>query len=277
MRETNVQTDGLTVGVGILDVEDLRRRVRQVYRDVAIHPEQGFHFETGRALAERLGYPPEELDAIPAGAIESFAGVGYPLNLAGIRAGESVLDLGSGSGMDSMLAGRQVGPAGRVLGVDLTREQFAKAARLAADAGLPQVEFRFGSIEHLEIDDQCIDVVVSNGAINLAVDKLAVFAEAARVLRPGGRLALADIVSERRLPERVVCDASLWASCIGGAAKRDDYMATIVDAGFTIETLRENQQYRFLSGRAIDAAERWGVTSISLLAVRNPHATSVRS
>ena len=174
-----------------LDVRDLRQRVRLMYRDVAVHPDRTFHFETGRPLAERLGYPPSELDAIPPGAIESFAGVGYFFDLADLRAAETVLDLGSGSGMDSLLAARAVGSAGWVVGIDLTEEQLAKATGLAAAAGLPQAEFRRGLIERLPVDDAIVDVVISNGVINLSPDKRAVFAEAARVLRPRGRLALA--------------------------------------------------------------------------------------
>ena len=251
-----------------LDVRDLRQRVRLMYRDVAVHPDRTFHFETGRPLAERLGYPPSELDAIPPGAIESFAGVGYFFDLADLRAAETVLDLGSGSGMDSLLAARAVGSAGWVVGIDLTEEQLAKATGLAAAAGLPQAEFRRGLIERLPVDDAIVDVVISNGVINLSPDKRAVFAEAARVLRPRGRLALADIVTATPLPPAVTCDASLWAACIGGAAQVDDYLAAITRAGFEIQTVRDNDQYRFVSEQAVNATARWGVSSVSILARR---------
>jgi len=239
-----------------------------MYRDVAVHPDRTFHFETGRPLAERLGYPPSELDAIPPGAIESFAGVGYFFDLADLRAAETVLDLGSGSGMDSLLAARAVGSAGWVVGIDLTEEQLAKATGLAAAAGLPQAEFRRGLIERLPVDDAIVDVVISNGVINLSPDKRAVFAEAARVLRPRGRLALADIVTATPLPPAVTCDASLWAACIGGAAQVDDYLAAITRAGFEIQTVRDNDQYRFVSEQAVNATARWGVSSVSILARR---------
>jgi SAM-dependent methyltransferase len=194
------------------DTKDLEERVKQLYRDVALRPADTFHFETGRALALRLGYPPDQLDAIPAAAVESYAGVGYFLDLAAMGAGETVVDLGSGSGTDSLLAARLVGPGGRVIGVDMTDAQLDKAARLAAAGGLDQVEFRHGHIERLPLDDGRADVVISNGVINLSPDKSAVFAEAARVLRRGGRLALADIVTDDQLPDGVTRDASLWAA-----------------------------------------------------------------
>ncbi len=251
-----------------LDTRDLRDRVRQMYGEVADEPGREFHFETGRALAERLGYPPAELDGIPAGAIESFAGVGYVLDLARIQPGERVVDLGSGSGMDSFLAARQAGPTGSVVGVDMTARQLAKARRLAEEAGLAQVEFREGMIERPPLEDGSVDVVISNGVINLSPDKPAVFAAAARALRPGGRLAIADIVTEHQLPEGITCDAALWAACIGGAAQRERYGEMIEAAGFEIRTARPNAAYRFISERAANATRKYGVTSVSLLAVR---------
>jgi arsenite methyltransferase len=249
-----------------LDTTELEERVKRMYEEVAREPERDFHFETGRALAERLGYPSADLDRIPAPAIDSFAGVGYFLDLAAIEAGEAVLDLGSGSGMDSFLAARAAGEAGRVVGVDMTEAQLAKAEQLARDGDLPNVAFRAGYIERPPVEDGSFDCVISNGVINLSPDKPAVFAAAARALRAGGRLALADIVSERQLPEGVTCDASLWAACIGGAMQRDRYRDAIEAAGFEIEAWRENTEYRFVSERADNATQKYGVTSISLLA-----------
>jgi arsenite methyltransferase len=251
-----------------LDTTELEERVKRMYQEVALEPEHEFHFETGRALAERLGYPPEDLDRIPAAAIESFAGVGYFLDLAAIEPGETVLDLGSGSGTDSFVAALKAGREGRVVGVDMTEEQLAKARRLADEAGFAQVEWRAGYIERPPVDDAAFDCVISNGVINLSADKAAVFAAVARALRPGGRLALADIVSAKQLPEGVTCDASLWAACIGGAMQRDGYRAAIEAAGFEIETWRVNSAYRFASERADNATQKYGVTSISLLARR---------
>jgi arsenite methyltransferase len=251
-----------------LDTQELERRVKHMYQEVALEPDSEFHFETGRALAERLGYPSDDLDRIPAAAIESFAGVGHFLELASIAPGETVLDLGSGSGMDSFLAALAAGPDGRVVGVDMTDEQLAKAERLAAEAGVRNVEFRRGYIEEPPIDEQAFDCAISNGVINLSPDKPTVFAAVARALRPGGRLALADIVSTEQLPEGVTCDASLWAACIGGAMQRDRYREAIERAGLEIEEWRENPQYRFVSERADNAVRKYGVTSISVLARR---------
>jgi arsenite methyltransferase len=251
-----------------LDTSELEQRVKRMYEEVALEADNEFHFETGRALAERLGYPAAGLDQIPAEAIESFAGVGYFLDLAAIVPGESVMDLGSGSGMDSLLAAALTGAGGRVVGIDMTDAQLAKARRLAAEGGVANAEFRDGYIERPPVDDGTFDCVISNGVVNLSPDKPAVFAAAARALRPGGRLALADIVSAEQLPEGVTCDAALWAACIGGAMQRDRYREAIDAAGFEIETWRENTAYRFVSERADDATRKYGVTSISLLARR---------
>lgn len=251
-----------------LDTTELKQRVQSMYEEVALQPEREFHFETGRPLAERLGYPPADLDRIPAAAIESFAGVGYYLDLAAIAPGETVLDLGSGSGMDSFLAALATGPDGKVIGIDMTEAQLAKSRRLGEEAGFGAAEFRAGYIETPPVDDASVDCVISNGVINLSPDKPAVFAAAARALRPGGRLALADIVSEHQLPESVTCDASLWAACIGGAMQRDGFRRAIEAAGFEIEAWRENSDYRFVSDRADNATQKYGVTSISLLARR---------
>ena len=251
-----------------LDTGELEERVKRMYEEVALEPQREFHFETGRPLAERLGYPAADLDRIPAGAIESFAGVGYFLDLAAIEPDDTVLDLGSGSGTDSFLAALAAGSSGRVIGIDMTDKQLAKAERLARDEGFTGVEFRQGYIERPPVEDATADCVISNGVINLSPDKPAVFAAAARALRPGGRLALADIVSAKQLPEGVTCDASLWAACIGGAMQRDSYREAIEAAGFAVETWRENSAYRFVSERADNATEKYGVTSISLLAVR---------
>ncbi|HEU4940580.1 MAG TPA: methyltransferase domain-containing protein [Candidatus Eisenbacteria bacterium] len=238
-----------------------------MYRHVAEQPDGEYHFEMGRPLAERLGYPPDMLARIPRGAIESFAGVGYFFDLAALGEGEAVVDLGSGSGMDVFFAATQVGSKGRVVGVDFTVEQLDKARRLAAEAGFDQLELREGRIESLPIEDGSVDCVISNGVINLAPDKEEVFTEAARVLRSGGRIAIADIVSEQQLKESIVCDVDLWASCIGGAAQQDAYREAIEAAGLRIERIKDNP-YAFISERARNASEKYGVKSVSVLAVK---------
>lgn len=168
--------------------------------------------------------------------------------------------------MDAFYAASLVGPTGRVSGVDFTAEQLAKARRLADEAGLTHVEFLEGRIEKLPLPDASADCVISNGVINLCPDKQAVFSEAARALRPGGRLA-ADIVTEQQLTEAIVCTADLWASCIGGAAQGDEYAAAIEGAGLEILEVRGNP-YAFLSDQARGASDRYGVKSISVLAVK---------
>ncbi len=251
-----------------LDLDVLRGAIRHEYEQVATCPTRGFHFHTGRPLAERLGYPAADIAGVPAGSLESFAGVGNPYVFGRMRLGETVLDVGSGAGLDSLIAARQVGPTGRVIGVDMTDAQLAKARRLADEHGFTGVEFRKGYIEQPPVDPDSCDCIVSNGVINLSPDKPAVFAAAAAALRTGGRLALADIVTAQQLPEGVTCDAALWAACIGGAMQRDHYRAAIENAGFEIETWRENAEYRFVSTRADNATRKYGVTSISLLARR---------
>lgn len=251
-----------------VDVKELETKVQDMYRAVAEDPRGEFHFEMGRGLAERLGYPGADLDRIPAEAIESFAGVGHFFHLAALKVGECVVDLGSGSGMDSFIAALHVGRAGRVIGVDMTDAQLAKAERLRDKVGLVQVTYRKGYIEQVPIEDAVADCVISNGVINLAPDKDLVFKEAARLLKPGGRLAIADIVTERPLPETVVCNATLWAACIGGAAQQDRYREQIEAAGLRIERVQENPEYGFLSRSAKNAVEKWGVKSVSILAVK---------
>lgn len=253
-----------------VDIRALETKVKAMYRDVAENPHGRFHFETGRSLAERLGYPPGDLDVIPAEALDSFAGVGYFFDLAALVPGEVIVDLGSGSGADAFVAAAAVTGSGRVIGIDFTPEQLDKARRLVRRAGLENVDFQEGRIENLALKNASVDCVISNGVINLSPNKARVFAEAARVLRPGGRLALADIVTERQLTEAIVCNADLWASCIGGAAQEDTYQSLVEAAGLEVTRVRENA-YAFVSDQAQGATTRYGVKSISLLA-RKPRA-----
>ncbi len=249
-----------------LDRAELVRQVKALYRQVAQQPSAAYHFPLGRPLAERLGYPAELLDRIPAEALASFAGVGYALDLAGLAPGMRVLDLGSGSGTDSFTAALLVGSTGQVTGVDMTDEQRAKADRLRDGAG--HIRFVPGRLEDLPFEDAAFDVVISNGVVNLCPDKARVFAEAARVLAPGGRLAIADIVATRPLPQAVTCNADLWSACIGGAAPEVDYRAAIEKAGLAIDTVREVPEYQFLTTQAQNASREYGVRAITLAANR---------
>src|SRR4051812_41333012 len=252
----------------IVDPAELRDHVREMYRDVARKPGGDFHFELGRRVAERLGYPSAWLEAVPPEALASFAGVGHMLDLAAIEPGETVLDLGSGSGTDAFVAAQLAGPTGRVIGVDMTDAQLDKARALRDGLGLEHVEFVEGLIEDPPVQPGSVDVVISNGVVNLAPDKAAVFGAVARALRPGGRLAVADIVSARELIERTRRNVALWAACIAGAVPHDQYLGAIEAAGLRIETVRPNGAYRFLSPRARAAADKYGVASVTVLATK---------
>jgi arsenite methyltransferase len=251
----------------LIDSEHLEAEVKAMYRHVARDAGAELHFEIGRELAEHLGYSPDLLDRVPAEAVASFAGTGHHLDLAAIRPGEWVLDLGSGSGTDVFGAALLAGPTGRAVGVDFTDAQLEKASRLRSSAGLSQAVFVDARIEQLPFTDERFDVVMSNGVINLAPHKGLVFAEAARVLKPGGRLAITDIVSGHELKERTRRNVELWAACIAGAIPRDSYVRAIEAQGFEVHEIRRND-YRFVSERALDACTTYEVESISLLAVK---------
>lgn len=251
-----------------INIEELEQKVKSMYRDVALNPHGQYHFEMGRGLAEKLGYNPAELDKIPSEAIDSFAGVGYFFDLAQINKGETVVDLGSGSGMDLFLASLKAGDKGKALGVDMTDEQLQKAERLKGQNSFKNVSLYKSYIESLPFENEMCDVVISNGVINLAPDKSKVFKEAARILKQGGRLAIADIVTEKQLPENVVCNTTLWAACIGGASQIDSYSDAIKKAGLEIIEIKQNTQYGFISKSAKGASDEFGVKSVSILAVK---------
>jgi ubiquinone/menaquinone biosynthesis C-methylase UbiE len=258
----------VTTAIAVFDAKELESKVKAMYRDVAQNPHGEFHFEMGRALAERLGYPPADLDRIPAEAIESFAGVGYYFHLANLKEGETVLDLGSGSGMDTFYAALKVGKGGKVIGVDMTDEQLAKATPLRDRDGFTNVSYLKGYIEKVPVPAASADAVISNGVINLAPDKTKVFREAERLLKPGGRLAISDIVTEVQLPEGIACNTTLWAACIGGAAQQSNYRNMIEAAGLRVVKAEDNPAYQFISENARGASKKFGVKSVSLLAVK---------
>ena len=249
-----------------VDASELEQKVKKMYSDVALNPKGDYHFEMGRGLAEKLGYEKNDLDSIPAAAIDSFAGVGYYFDLANIEAGEHVLDLGSGSGMDVFIAALKVGNTGHVSGADMTDEQLKKSEQLRRENKFEAISFHKTYIEKLPFEGASLDVVVSNGVINLCPDKEKVFAEVARVLKPKGRMVIADIVTEKQLPENIVCNSTLWAACIGGAAQQDDYRNAIEKAGMEILIVRNNDSYGFISKSAQGASKDYGVKSVSLLA-----------
>jgi len=193
-----------------LDVAALVCSIKEKYTAVATVPERGFHFHTGRPLAAMLRYPDSRVAATPAAVVDSFAGVGNPFSLGDLPTGATVLDLGSGAGFDAQQAARQVGPAGRVIGVDMTPAMLAKARIGAEAAGLTNIEFREGRAEQLPVADASVDAVISNGVINLCPDKDAVYREVFRVLKPGGLLQIADVMVQLPVPDDARADIDLW-------------------------------------------------------------------
>ncbi len=211
----------------------LRGQVRARYAQIASgavgSPRSGC---TGATTALQIGYREEELAALPQGANLGL-GCGNPTSLLSLHPGEVVVDLGSGAGIDCFLAAKRVGPRGRVIGVDMTPEMLAKARAHARSGRYPNVEFRLGEIEHLPVADRSVDVVVSNCVINLVPDKAAVYREACRILRPGGRLAVFDMVATRKIPARERADPTLWSSCSSGAVEIPRLRALLRTVGFT--------------------------------------------
>jgi arsenite methyltransferase len=193
-----------------LDTDLLRSAIQDEYTEVASCPMKGFHFHTGRFLADRLNYPSERVEALPDAAVESFAGVGNPFSWGDLHPGENVVDLGSGAGFDALLAAQMVGPDGHVIGVDMTPAMNEKAQRNADLLGLTNIEFREGYLESLPLDDASVDVVISNGVINLCPDKEAALTEAFRVIWPGGRMQISDIVVAKTVSDEGKADISLW-------------------------------------------------------------------
>jgi SAM-dependent methyltransferase len=195
-----------------VDPAALREEVKGKYREVAYNPHGEYHFHTGRLLAKRLGYDQATVDAMPDVAVESFAGVANPFSLRPLQAGERVVDAGSGAGFDCFIAAKQVGPRGRVVGIDMLPEMLEKSRATARRMALDQVEFREGILEEMPVEDGWADVVISNGVINLCADKKRVFQEIWRVLRPGGRLQFADIANGKPVPASAMRNIDLWTA-----------------------------------------------------------------
>jgi SAM-dependent methyltransferase len=199
------------IGVSRIDRAELRRFISEKYGEVATNPELGFHFHTGRPLALMLGYPAERIDRIPVVNLTSFAGTGNPFLFGDLRAGERVVDVGCGTGLDTLIAAQQVGPSGKVIAVDMTAEMRQKTQEGAREMGLPNVEVRDGFAETLPVDDGFADVIISNGVVNLCPDKRAVFREMLRVLKPGGRIQIGDILVHKEIPQDSKDDIALWS------------------------------------------------------------------
>lgn len=194
-----------------VDREQLRRQISEKYTDVALEPEKGFHFHTGRPLAMMLGYDAGDVDALPASTVASFAGTGNPFSMGRLNPGETVVDIGCGAGFDTLQAAMQVGRSGRVIGVDMTAAMRDKTRNAASEAGLSNVDVREGYAEELPVEDGSADVVISNGVINLTPDKAGTMREVYRVLKPGGRFQIGDIVVHKEVPQDAKDDIDLWS------------------------------------------------------------------
>jgi SAM-dependent methyltransferase len=214
-----------------------------MYTDVATDPARGFHFPTGRTACEFVGYPAHLLNVIPPSAVESFAGVGYPFAADVLRTGDVVLDIGSGSGTDALIAANLVGPEGRVIGLDMTEAMREKFRANVDQAGVGTVEILAGNAEAIPLPVGSVDVVTTNGVLNLVPDKARAFREIARVLRPGGRLQLADIVVRSLPSDACRANPELWAECIVGASTAESYIAGLEEAGLHAVTILDQRDY----------------------------------
>jgi SAM-dependent methyltransferase len=213
--------------------KEIKKMVKGRYARIAKRDQQSCCPSCGNASvqAEAIGYSRDDLEHIPEEAIMGL-GCGNPTALAELRTGEVVLDLGSGAGVDVFLAANKIGPTGKVIGIDMTKEMVDKAQEIAKNYGYRNVEFRLGEIDNLPLKDESVDVIISNCVINLAPDKSKVFREAYRALKPKGRLTVSDIVSERAIPDGIRNDLNAWASCIAGALEQQEYLREIKKAGF---------------------------------------------
>ncbi|MQA67412.1 MAG: methyltransferase domain-containing protein [Alphaproteobacteria bacterium] len=219
--------------------DEIASAVREMYTAVATTPEAHFHFPVGAAGMQIAGYPHELTEGLPEAAVASFAGVGCPFRAGTLPPGEQVLDVGSGAGVDSMIAGRMVGQGGKVYALDMTPAMSAKLRDTAAKAGIENLEIREGTAENIPLSDASVDVIVSNGVLNLVPDKRRAMREMFRVLRPGGRMQIADIVIKRPVTPDCLGDPKLWAECVVGATVDEDYLEMFRDAGFEeVEVVR---------------------------------------
>lgn len=250
--------------------------VKDMYTAVASAPRRGFHFPVGREACLAVGYPEGLLEALPPEALESFAGVGYPFRAQAIRPGDIVLDVGAGSGTDALLAARLTGAKGKVFALDMTPAMSAKLRSLLSRLGIANVEVLEGSAEAIPLPDVSVDVVTSNGMLNLVPDKPKAISEIRRVLRPGGRVQIADIVIRRPVTLDCATDPKLWAECVVGATVEDDYLRLFRDAGFDDVTVLRHFDYfaHSPSEETRDIAHRFGARSIEIAMRRGERAPS---
>lgn len=250
--------------------------VQEMYTAVAVAPEHGFHFPVGRDACLRVGYPAELLTRLPGEALESFAGVGWPFRAGVIRAGDTVLDIGAGAGTDTLIAARLAGPAGKVFALDITSAMVRKLRELVTRHGIANVEVIEGSAEDIPLPAASVDVVTSNGMLNLVPDKRKAVSEIFRVLRPGGHVQLSDIVIRRPVTRDCATDPRLWAECVVGASIDEDYLALFGDAGFErVKVLRDHDYFALSpSAETREIARRFGAYAIEIAMQRGAAAPS---
>lgn len=248
--------------------EFIFKAVREMYSDVALNPGKVFHFPTGRAACLFVGYPAAQLDLLPRAALESFAGVGYPFAAGVLGTGDVVLDIGSGSGTDTLLASTMTS-GGEVYALDMTEAMLDKLCRNAAAMGTARVQALEGNAEEIPLPDASVDVVTSNGVLNLVPDKRRAFAEINRVLKPGGRLQLSDIALRDPVSDKSRADPQLWAECVVGAVVEEDYLSMLRAAGLEVEVIgRQDYFSGSVSADTRRAATRLGAHAITLRGVR---------
>ena len=230
--------------------EQIFEAVQQMYTNVANSPSRQFHFPTGRSACTFVGYPDEWLDMIPATAVESFAGVGFPFRAGVVKNGDRVLDVGAGSGTDTLIAASLIGSSGKVFALDMTPAMLDKLRRNVAVADAANVEVIEGNAESIPLPDASVDIVTSNGVLNLVPDKASAFGEIFRVLRPGGRVQVADIVVSHPVSEKSRSDPKLWAECVVGAVAEEDYLDLFRSVGFADVALLRSFDYFSASASA---------------------------
>lgn len=231
------------VAIAGFNEEQIRTAVRKMYGEVAEHPSKEFHFPTGRRACLYVGYPEDWLDALPSEAVESFAGVNFPFSGTPIREGHAVLDVGSGSGTDALTCARLVGASGKVHALDFTPAMLAKLRVIAAKAASTNLDVIEGDATKIPLPDKCVDVVTSNGVLNLVPDKPRAIAEIFRVLRPGGHAHIADIVVARSASDQTRANPQYWAECIVGAIPEAEYVDVLRTTGFTRITVGRHFDY----------------------------------
>jgi arsenite methyltransferase len=264
LNTINNKTINLNVG---LDLTDLREAIQKEYEAVANEPDKGFHFHTGHKLANMLDYREMWLKDIPESAVNSFAGTGNPFSIKAISSGERVVDVGCGAGMDSFIAGKFVGQSGYVIGVDMTYAMNKKAKNALLNSNFNNVEFRKGFAEDLPVENNWADVVISNGVINLTPDKELTFREMFRILKPGGRLQVADIIVTKPVPVESKQKVELWTGCIAGGMEEDEMWNILNETGF-IDISINGWNDIYAGAPQSSSAEYFGTYGVTILAYK---------